>query len=231
MEAKQAPTHGFQLLAGLTGVVGSLILVGSFAMNPAPPPSLGAEALTAWARAREGRILLGGWMQGIGSLLIVVVAFCLVELRPGASQLAERLTRLAGSVILMVSLTEITFYIAAAHAAATADQAVGMASVALIKAVQHVFLIAPALLLPLGIFLLRSRVLPRAFALSGLALGATLQILGVVGLLADLQSVVDAILIVQSLWFVVAGVAVAIGPAAGSRSPHSLQASASLHRP
>jgi len=211
----QSTTRRFQLLGGLTGVVGPAILVGSFAMNPAPPPGLAVEALAAWARAREASILLGGWTQGIGSLLIVVFAFCLVEIRPGVSPLAERLTRLAGSVILMVSLTEITFYIAAAHAAATADAAVGLASAALIQAVQHVFLIAPALLLPLGVVLLRSRVLPRAFAFSGLALGATLQILGLVGLLAELQPVVDALLVVQSLWFVLAGVALAVRPAGG----------------
>jgi len=215
MEAIQTATRRFQLLAGLTGVVGPALLVGSFAMNPAPPPGLDPGALAAWARAHEDRILLGGWTQGIGSLLIVVFALCLVELRNGVSPLAERLTRLAGSVILMVSLTEITFYIAATQAAANADATLGAVSVGLIKAVQHVFLIAPALLLPLGVVLLRSRALPLVFAYSALVLGATLQVLGVVGLFSALQPVVDVILIVQALWFVLAGLALAAHSATG----------------
>ena len=87
----------------------------------------------------------------------------------------------------------------------------GAVSNALIKAVQHVFLIAPALLLPLGVVLLGSRVLPRAFAYLALAIGTTLQIFGLVGLLGVLQPVIDDVLIVQALWFVAAGFALMIG--------------------
>ena len=195
----------FLVLAGLSGLVGPVLLVASFRMNPAPPPGLTTAALAAWAAPREGIILLSAWMQGMGSLLIVVFSFALVEIRTGVSPLAERLTRLAGTVILMVSLTEIAFYIAGAKAAATADVTLGLIATKLIEGVQHVFLIAPAVLLPLGIVLYRSRVLPRIFAYTGLILGATLQTLGLAELFAPLQPVVDVVLIAQSAWFVLAG--------------------------
>jgi hypothetical protein len=67
-------------------------------------------------------------------------------------------------------------------------------------------LIAPVLLLPLGVVLLGSDVLPHAFAHSAFVMGATLQVLGLVGLFNALQSVIDIILILQALWFVAAAV-------------------------
>jgi hypothetical protein len=90
-----------------------------------------------------------------------------------------------------------------------------MVSNALIKAVQHVFLIAPALLLPLGTVLLGSRVLPRIFVYLALAIGVTLQIFGLVGLFGLLQPIIDDLLIVQALWFVAAGVALMTGQRRG----------------
>ena len=94
----------------------------------------------------------------------------------------------------------------------TGDVATGTTSSALIKAVQHVFLIAPALLLPLGAVLLGSRVLPRAFAYLALALGAILQALGLVGLFGVLQPVIDVLLIVQGIWFLAAAVTLLVRP-------------------
>src|SRR5262249_48625677 len=90
------------------------------------------------------------------------------------------------------------------------DTANALASNNLIKAVQHVFLIAPALLIPLGFVLLGSDVLPRAFAYLALAMGATLQVLGLLGLFHILQPVIDVLLIVQSFWFVAAAVTLLI---------------------
>jgi hypothetical protein len=112
----------------------------------------------------------------------------------------------------MVSLAEITFYLAAVQAVESGDTASGLASDNLIRAVQHVFLIAPALLLPLGFVLLGSNVLPRAFAYLALAMGATLQVFGLLGLFNVLQSVIDILLIVQSFWFIAAAVALSASP-------------------
>lgn len=209
-----------RLLIAACGVVGPVILVASFRLNPAPPPGLATAALAAWASAHEGALLVGGWMQGAGSALIVIFAVGLVELGGGAG-FAGRLTGLAGAVILGVSLLEIAFYLAAAQAIAAQDLALGLVASGLVKATQHVFLIAPALLLPLGAAILTTRVLPRAFGWSGLAIGAALQALGLAGVLTPLQGVVDAVLIVQALWFIAAGAALALaGRLNAAGAPH-----------
>ena len=184
-------------------------MVSSFRINPAPPADASIAQLTAFGREHHNTIVFGGWLQGMGSLLIVIFALALVHLAGATHRFAGWLTLLAGSTILMVSLLEIGFYLGAAQAAETGDVSSGLASNNLIKAVQHVFLIAPALLLPLGLILADSDVLPRVFAFSALALGAALQILGLVGLFNVLQPVIDVVLIVMALWFVAAGIALA----------------------
>jgi hypothetical protein len=194
----------------LCGLLGPLVLVASFRINPAPPAEATAAQLADFANAHHDTIVAGGWMQGMGSLLIVLFALSLVHLAGATHRLAGWITLLAGGTILMVSLVEVTFYLAAVQAVAAGDAASGMASNNLIKAVQHVFLVAPALLLPLGVVLLGSRILPSPFAYSALALGATLQVLGLVGLFNVLQPVIDVVLIVQALWFMAASVALAV---------------------
>ena len=210
-----------RILAGLCGILGPVTLVLSFMINPAPPADATLAQLAAFAKEHHHTIVLGGWLQGIGSLLIVIFSIGLVHLAGASHRLAGWLTLLAGATILMVSLVEITFYLAAVQAAAAGDVASGAASNNLIRAVQHVFLIAPALLLPLGVVLLRSAVLPKAFAYAALGLGGTLQLLGLIGLFNVLQPVIDSLLIVQALWFVAAAVTMLLREPsfANARSP------------
>jgi hypothetical protein len=205
-------TQRFRLLAAICGVVGPVTLVGSFLINPAPPADASVAQLTEFAHRHHNTIILGGWLQGMGSLLIVTFALALVHLAGATHWFAGWMTLLAGATILMVSLVEVTFYLGAVQGVANGDVSSGLASDNLRKAVQHVFLIAPALLLPLGLVLVRSRLVPLAFAYSGLALGAALQILGLVGLFYVLQAFIDFILIVQALWFISAATALIARP-------------------
>jgi hypothetical protein len=126
-------------------LIGPIALVGSFFVNPAPPADASVAELALFAHLHHLGIVLGAWLQAMGSLLIG-------------------------------------------------------------KAVQRVFLIAPALLVPLGFVLVGSHQLPRVFAYSGLAFGCVLQILGFVGLFGALQQLIDVVLIIQALWFVAASV-------------------------
>jgi hypothetical protein len=187
-----------------------VILVTSFVINPAPPADSTVPQLRDFAIQHHNGIVLGGWLQGMGSLLIVLFAIALVHLADATHRLAGWITLLAGTTILMVSLVEITFYLGAVQATESGNSASALASNNLIKAVQHIFLIAPALLLPLGFVLLGSNVLPRGFSYTALALGGTLQVLGLLGLFWALQPVIDVILIVQAFWFVAAAVALLI---------------------
>lgn len=197
-------------LAGLCGIAGPVILVASLAMAPSPPPGLAPTALAAWAAPRAGFIVLDGGMQGFGSLLIVIFALALVRLSGAGHGFLGWLTQFAGGTILMISLIEVTFYLTAAQAIASGDTASDLISDGPDRAMQHIFLTAPALLLPLAVVLLRTRVLARPFAWSGLAIGATLQVLALAGAFRVMQPAVDALVIVQSAWFVAAGAALAL---------------------
>lgn len=200
-------TRQSYILAVLCGIIGPLILVASFMINPAPPPDFTIDQLRDFAILHHNGIVLGGWLQGIGSLLIVLFALALVHFAGAAHRLAGWITLLSGTCILMVSLVEVTFYLGTVQATEAGDTASALASNNLIMAVQHVFLIAPALLLPLGFVLLGSNVLPRIFAYLALIMGAMLQVSGLVGLFNFLQPVIDVLLIVQSFWFIAAAVA------------------------
>jgi hypothetical protein len=200
-------TRQFCLLTAICGILGPAILVASFVINPAPPADYTTDQLRDFATQHHNRIVLGGWLQGMGSLAIVLFTLALVHLAEATHRLAGWITLLAGACILMVSLVEITFYLGAVQAMEVGDTLSALASHNLIKAVQHVFLIAPALLLPLGFVLLSSDVLPRVFAYSALAMGAALQVFGLLGLFNVLQPMIDVFLIVQAFWFVAAAVA------------------------
>ena len=198
------------MLAAVCGIIGPVVLVASFVINPAPPANYTVSQLREFAIQHHNGMVLGGWLQGIGSLLIVLFAIALVHLAHATDTFAGWVTLLASGTILMVSLVEVAFYLAVVQATETGDTASALASNNLIKAVQHVFLIAPALLLPLGFVLLSSGILPRWFAYLALAMGATLQIFGLLGLFNVLQPVIDTLLIVQSVWFVAAAISLLI---------------------
>jgi hypothetical protein len=200
-------------------MIGPVTLVGSFFINPAPPADASVADLAEFAHRHQNTIVLGAWLQGMGSLLIVIFALALVHLAGAMHWFSGWLTLLAGATILMVSLVEVTFYLGAVQGAASGDEASGLASDNLRKAVQHVFLVAPALLLPLGVVLAASRLLPAAFAFSALALGAALQVLGLLGLFLALQPVIDVVLIVQALWFVAAAIALIRAPVQATDRP------------
>jgi hypothetical protein len=204
------PPRHFRILAALCGTLGPAILVTSFVINPALPVDSTVPQLRDFAIQHHNRIVLGGWLQGMGSLLIVLFAIALVHLADATHRLAGWITLLAGTTILMISLVEVTFYLGAVQATESGDTASALASNNLIKAVQHVFLIAPALLLPLGFVLLGSNVVPRGFSYTALVLGGTLQVLGLLGLFHVLQPVIDVLLIVQAFWIVAAAVALLI---------------------
>jgi|SRR5579859_7736472 len=196
-------------LAGVCGIAGPVILVASLAMHPSPPTCLAPAALAAWAEPRTGFLLLDGAMHGVGSLLIVIFALALVRLSGGAHGFMGWLTQFVGGTILMISLIEVTFYLTAAPTIASGDTASDLISDGVDRAMQHL-LALPALLFPLAVVVLRTRVLARSLAWSGLAIGAGLQILALAGVFGVTQPVVDVMVIVQAAWFAAAGAALAL---------------------
>src|SRR5215470_2115778 len=138
LRRKSMSTQQSYILIALCGVLGPVILIASFIINPAPPVDYTVAQLREFAVQHHNGIVFGGWLQGMGSLLIVLFAIGLVHWADATHSLAGWITLLAGATILMVSLVEITFYLGAVQATEAGDAASALASNNLIKAVQHV---------------------------------------------------------------------------------------------
>ena len=84
-------------LAVLGGVVGTVTLIGSFVIDPAPPTNLTLAQLADWAIQHHTLIILGGWLQAIGSLLTVLFVLALVHMAGFTHQFAGWVALLSGS--------------------------------------------------------------------------------------------------------------------------------------
>jgi hypothetical protein len=128
-----------------------------------------------------------------------------------------------GSILMMVSLLEITFYISALN---SIPATMGLTSLDLIHAVQHLYFIvaAPALFLPLGVVILGSQVLPRVFGYLAIVLGAAFAILGVASLYSlTLPILITAFAGLQTLWWL--GAAITLIVRTGTASKTKIEAS------
>jgi hypothetical protein len=150
------------------------------------PPALGASTavLDTWAKAHHDVLLWSAWLEGIGTLLYVVFLLSLVHLADANRRISGTLTLLAAAVVLGISLVYDVCLIALAQSAAVGGPQLTTGTVAfgLYAACEHAFLIAPAILLPLGFALRGSAALPRAFSNGAIALGCVSEALGLVGL-------------------------------------------------
>ena len=171
--------------AAIGGITGALVLGASFGIVP-KPPALGASTavLDTWAKAHHDVLLWSAWLEGIGTLLYVTFLLSLVHLAGANRRLSGTLTLLAAAVVLGISLVYDVCLIAIAKGPSLGGPQLTTASIAygVWAACEHAFLIAPAILLPLGFALRGSTVLPRGFAKSAIALGCVSEALGLVGL-------------------------------------------------
>ncbi len=199
-------TKLFRLLTALSSIAGVIMLITSFSINPGPPPNATSAQLTAFGNQYYTSILWGAWLQAVGPLLNVLFAFAIVCLAGATTRLAGWMTLFGGTILMMVSLVEITFYMSALY---NNPATMALISGELIHAVQHLYFIvaAPALFLPLGVVILGSRVLPRVFGYLALVLGAAFAILGVVSLFTlTLPAAVLAFAGLQTLWWLAAAI-------------------------
>jgi hypothetical protein len=198
--------RSFCIFSGLSGIVGVVLLIASFHAAVGPPPSATTAEMVKFGEQHYAAILWGAWLQAVGPVLIVLFAFALVHLSGAALRLSGWMTFLGATILMIVSLIEITFYISALF---PDPPVMPLVSIKLIYAVQHLYFIvaAPALFLPLGIVLISSRILPRLFGYLALALAATFAGLGVAFLLTlRLPDAVTAFAGVQGLWWLAAGI-------------------------
>jgi len=196
----------FCVLSGLSGVAGVVLLGVSFAINSAPPDPSSSELL-AFGRQHFADIVWGAWLQAVGPLMIVLFALALVHLAGATQRLDGWMTFFGATVLMTVSLIQISFYIAALNTEPTTMPPI---SLRVIYAVQHLYFIAaaPALFLPLGIVLLRSQVLPRVYGYLALLLTVGFSALGLVYLMTlTLPAWVTAMGGVQAFWWLGASIA------------------------
>ena len=71
-------TERARIFCAVSGIIGVLMLVISFNINPGPPPGAGYEKLLAFGLQYYNSILWGAWLQTIGPFLIILFAFSLV---------------------------------------------------------------------------------------------------------------------------------------------------------
>ena len=210
MNSIAEPSKRYSIIGGLSGVIGVAMIVTSFAINPAPPPGLSAADLVSFASQHSHSVLVGAWLQAVGPVLITLFAFVLVHLGRASSTLAGWMTFFGASVLMMVSLIEITFYISALDVALPP---VTMVSLELIHSVQHLYFIvaAPCLFLPLAVVLLRSQMLPKVFSYSAFLLGGGFAVVGILSLFTHtLSPRVTALGSLQGVWWLAAATTLTI---------------------
>ena len=196
----------FRILSGLSGIIGVALLITSFAINSGPAPGATYQELVTFGQQNYAKVLWGAWLQAVGPILIVILAFALVHLAGAAQRFAGWMTFFGATILMIVSLMEVTFY---STALSTDPTTMPSISLTLISAVQHLYFIvaAPALFLPLGIVLVSSRILPRLFGHLALLLASVFAVLGVIfQLRLTLPSAVTAFGGVQALWWLAAAI-------------------------
>lgn len=206
MTASVISKRWFCILSGLSGIGGVLLLSASFAFAVGPPPDATRAQLLAFGRQHAAAILWGAWLQAVGPVFIVLFAFALVRLAGATGRLAGWMTFFGATVLMTVSLIEITYYIAALF---SDPEVLTPISLKIILAVQHLYFIvaAPALFLPLGLVLISSRILPKLFGYLAILLAVSFAALGVAFLQTlILPGKVTAFASVQALWWFAAAI-------------------------
>jgi hypothetical protein len=199
-------TKSVSLLAAICGLLGAVMLIASFSLNPGPPSNATSAQLIAFGTQNFSSILWGAWLQAVGPVLIVLFAVTLVSLAGATTRIAGWMTLFGASTLMTVNLVEIVFYISALY---STPATMALISLELIRAVQHLYFIvaAPVFFLPLGMVILSSAVLPRLLGYLALVLGAVFAIAGVVTLLSlSVPVVVQAAASIQVVWWVAAAI-------------------------
>lgn len=79
----------FRILTALCGILGVIMLIPSFIINPGPPPNPTVAQLIAFGNQYHNSILIGAWLQAVSPFLIILFAIAIVHL-------AGAITRLMG---------------------------------------------------------------------------------------------------------------------------------------
>ena len=194
-------------LAGVSALMGVLMIGTSFGINTGPPLGANDAQMIAFASAHFRQVMIGSWLQAVGPFLIMAFAVTLVRISGAMNRISGWLTLLGASVLMMVSLAEVIFYICALDAIPVSMGQIGNN---IGHAIQHLYFIiaAPAVFLPLGVVLSRAKVLPRIFSVMAFVLGGGFFLIGIRSLTQPILSNAEtSFAAIQALWWMAAAIA------------------------
>jgi hypothetical protein len=200
------PSKRFCISSGCSGILGVVLLIISFNINPGPQPNATLNQLIEFGNRYYSAILWGAWLQAVAVVFIVLFAFSLVKLAGATNTLAGWMTMFGAMVLMIVSLIEITFYVAAVFISPKIGILITLNN---IHAVQHLYFIAaaPTLFISLGVVLYGSDVLHPIFAWLAFFIGISFGIIGMIFLLELVLPLwVTAIAGVQAIWWLAAAI-------------------------
>jgi len=180
------------------------MLIVSFSINAGPPPGSSGLDVVRFAAQHYKPVLWGAWLQAVGPVFVVLFAFALVHLSGADRRLAGWMTFFGATVLMTVNLVEVTFYMVALFTSPGGMPEVG---IRLIESVQHLYFIvsAPALFLPLGMVLVRSRIIPRVIGYLAFVLGGAFALVGMLSLFTlALPASITSLGSIQALWWLAA---------------------------
>jgi hypothetical protein len=67
------------MLTALCGLLGVVMLIPSFIINPGPPANSTVAQLIAFGNQYHDSILIGAWLQAVSPFLIILFALALVH--------------------------------------------------------------------------------------------------------------------------------------------------------
>jgi len=205
----------------LLGALGSVVaLVAHIAVLPSRPAAGAAQPLLMQFAGHHNVLLTSAWLDGLGSALLILTAVAIAHLAGAGSTLPGRIVQVTGTVVIALSLVSDTLLIATAQAGALGDGATVRTAYSLLSAGDYVYPVANTFWLSaLGLVVLRTSILPRAFGYLALALGAAELVIGLAKLYSDtVHNVINYGFMAILAWVLAASITLAIRPIA-SRSP------------
>ncbi|MDQ2863643.1 MAG: hypothetical protein M3R50_08365 [Bacteroidota bacterium] len=192
-------------LIGLSGLLGVIILIASFIINPGPGINPTLHDLIQFSKEHYISTMIGSWMQAISPPLIVTFALGIVFIARQNDKLIGMLTFLGGLTLLMVSMIEVTFYFSALTGT---PGTTGLISMQLISSVQRLYgiIAAPFFFFSLSALVIKTNVLPSLMGYIGFFLGSCFFILGIIQLFTQIQDIVNVVSMIQGFWWLIAAI-------------------------
>lgn len=203
-----------RVLAAICGITGVIMLTAHFLIpGNIPPDSASLAQIATFVRGHRDVILVSAWLQVTGAILYVAFILAIVHLAGAGQRFAGRIVALAAAILVGLTLLDSAMIISVVQSAAHGHDATLRVSFDLMvgpgnDAIGRSFLIAPAILLPLGFVILQTRLLPRSYGWIALAFGAASQCLGLLGLFSRVAfaDINPAVLALENLWLIIVAV-------------------------